>query len=122
MPSSICWILDGHTPRPVAPHEWVVWYAAADQHVRLTELHNPTAGMVCISTVFLGLDHNRSDAGPPILFESIIFDGQRNEKRIRYATWDEAVAGHQALLDDLAGNGWHELDALVKRRRPPDGE
>jgi hypothetical protein len=36
--------------------------------------------------------------GPPLVFESLVFrDGDPAECR-RYATWDDAVAGHAELL------------------------
>ena len=51
-----------------------------------------------VSTVFLGLDHSFSEEGLPILFETMIFPGKdkplREEYCDRYATYDEALAGH----------------------------
>ncbi len=50
---------------------------------------------VMVSTVFLGLDHNYTGKGGPILFETMIFGaGRLDEEQWRYRTWDEAVAGH----------------------------
>ena len=46
-----------------------------------------------VSTVFLGLDH-AFDGGTPLLFETMIFGGEHDEYQERYATWDEAEAGH----------------------------
>ena len=51
-----------------------------------------------VSTVFLGLDHNWRAYGPPILFETMVFGGEHNEKMDRYATWDEALSGHAAMV------------------------
>lgn len=51
---------------------------------------------VQVSTVFLGLDYNWSDEGPPLVFESMVFPGEREVQR--YATWDEAYDGHQELV------------------------
>lgn len=62
----------------------------ADRRVRRTEL---STGVV-ISTVFLGLDHNFLDRGPPHLFETLVFGGEHAYEMMRYATWDEAVQGH----------------------------
>jgi hypothetical protein len=62
-----------------------------------------------ISTVFLCIDHNHGD-GPPILFETMAFSGATHRNEIlgrdvreeletrRYCTWDEAVAGHEAMV------------------------
>lgn len=55
---------------------------------------------VWVSTVFLGLDHAWG-GGPPLLFETMIFEGRYSEHMWRWHTRDEAVAGHLAVLDAL---------------------
>ena len=62
--------------------------ASADRHVRLTE-----QGDVCVSTVFMGLDHNIMPSRP-IVFETMVFMGEHAGGQEQYATWDEAEAGH----------------------------
>jgi hypothetical protein len=52
-------------------------------------------GDIRVSTVFLGLDHNLYGDRPE-LFETMIFGGPHDEEQWRYATWDEAEAGHKA--------------------------
>ena len=59
---------------------------------------------VHVSTVFLGLDHNYGP-GPPLLFETMVFGGPMNDERYRYATWDEAAAGHKILTDEASIEG-----------------
>lgn len=56
-------------------------------------------GGVEVSTVFLGINHNTSDQGPPLLWESIVFsaNGTGGEQR-RYSTQDEALRGHVELV------------------------
>lgn len=54
-----------------------------------------------ISTVFLGIDHNFGE-GEPILFETLIEGGPKNDHMERYRTWDDAIAGHQRLLKELS--------------------
>jgi hypothetical protein len=54
-------------------------------------------GDVLVSTVFLGLDHNWGD-GPPVLFETMVFDGDLDQEINRYPTWDEAVKGHEEMV------------------------
>ena len=56
-----------------------------------------------VSTVFLGLDHNFSKGGPPILFETMIFGPKGEEMCKRYATWEEAEEGHAGLVMALEG-------------------
>lgn len=61
-------------------------------------------GKVCISTVFLALDHRRQDIdpGPPVLFETLVSQGDDRgvtEDVQRCCTWDEAVEQHaQAVI------------------------
>jgi len=50
-----------------------------------------------ISTVFLGIDHQFGD-GPPLVFETMVFGGPLDDEQDRYSTWDEAVAGHAAMV------------------------
>lgn len=53
-----------------------------------------------VSTVFLGLDHNFTGRGPPILFETMIFplDSRQESYCMRYVTWQEAEEGHQRAM------------------------
>jgi hypothetical protein len=54
---------------------------------------------VDISTVFLGIDHNYTLKGKPILFETMAFDENGDVLSCRrYSTWDDAKAGHLEAL------------------------
>lgn len=53
-----------------------------------------------IWTLFLGLDHNISGVGAPELFETIILGGVLDGKQFIYATWDQAIKGHQYLIKE----------------------
>lgn len=57
-----------------------------------------------VSTVWLGVNHNFSRVGPPLIFETMIF-GQIgtdvNEMCWRYATEAEAKEGHAAVVEAL---------------------
>jgi hypothetical protein len=77
---------------------WATWFEddpeARNVALTCTERYD-------VSTVFLGLDHNFTGVGPPILFETMVFPkyGDMNERACeRYATWDEAVAGHERMV------------------------
>jgi hypothetical protein len=75
---------------------WARWFETADRCVAYTEQDE-----VRVSTVFLGLDHNYRDEGPPVLFETIVFTGHDSwvdEQMERYSTWDEAVEGHRNMV------------------------
>jgi hypothetical protein len=82
-------VLVGRLAVEVDLMRWAEWFETADRHVKLTE-----QGDVRVSTVFLGLDHNFSDRGPPILFETMAFVGDDSVGQERYATWAEAEEGH----------------------------
>lgn len=68
-----------------------------------------------VSTVWLGLDHNFSGCGPPLVFETIILlegswpeaDLRRYHDMRRYATREQALAGHAEMVEKWreAGNG-----------------
>lgn len=69
--------------------EWGKWFERANRTVLRDELPNN----VRVSTVFLGLDHNFG--GPqPLLWETMIFGGPHADYQERYATREDAIAGH----------------------------
>lgn len=91
------YILKDKKPLAVTLEEWARRFCedGDDRRVARDEL----AGGVSVSTVFLGIDHNFSDVGPPVLFETMIFGGPHDEEQWRYTTWNEAVAGHQVAVE-----------------------
>jgi hypothetical protein len=54
-----------------------------------------------VSTVFVGIDYNFSDDGPPILWESLVSGGPFANQRQRYCSQPEALAGHRAIVQLL---------------------
>lgn len=90
------YILEGHTP--VACDDltsWAMQFESADRAVAKTKI-----GEVKISTVFLGLDPSFG-GGDPLLFETIVFGGELDGEQDRYSTWEEAEAGHHAMVDKV---------------------
>lgn len=83
------YILLGKTQVPVECIEWAKWFEKADRTVANTEKND-----VRVSTVFLGLDHSFGD-GPPLIFETMIFDGEHDGYQQRYSTWEDAEEGHK---------------------------
>lgn len=82
------YILVGH--QPVVCRDlltWARWFETADRQVR-----DSFQGDVRVSTVFLGLDHGWGDT--PALFETMVFINGDGGDMERYATWEEAEAGH----------------------------
>jgi hypothetical protein len=63
-----------------------------------------TIGDARVSTVFLGLDHNYSFEGPPVLWETMIFGGEHDSYQTRYTSKDDAVKGHEEALRLVRGS------------------
>ena len=61
---------------------------------------NDFIGKIQISTVFLGIDHNFGK-GKPLLFETMIFGGEKDGEQYRWHTWKEAEEGHKKILTTL---------------------
>ena len=71
--------------------EWARSMNLTNRRVAATDV-----GEYWISTVFLGIDHNYTPDGPPLLFETMVKkNGNFLDYRVRYVTWDEAVEGHK---------------------------
>ncbi len=89
------YILDGHTPIKAEDMlKWAMWFETADRIVAQTEISEA----VMVSTVFLGLDHNYTGEGPPVLFETFVFGGELEGECHRYRTWEEAEEGHERIV------------------------
>lgn len=94
---------DDHVPIPCPDTlKWGKWYETAERHVAQT-----TVGNLWVSTVFLGMDHQYGD-GPPLLYETMVFGFDEKGERdyadrecYRYSTWDDAEAGHAAVVKQL---------------------
>jgi hypothetical protein len=90
------YILEGTTPVPVDLLTWAQWFETAERHVADTWV-TPT---LRVSTVFLGLDHQYGE-GPPLVFETMVFEGGDGQECERYSTWAAAEQGHQAMVDAM---------------------
>ena len=90
------YILDGRTPVPVANVlELAMWFEVGDNR----RIASDQIGDVWVSTVFLGLDHSHGPPGSvPILFETMAFRDKEELACERYASYEEAEAGHTAML------------------------
>jgi hypothetical protein len=58
-----------------------------------------------VSTGFLGLDHNHTLSGPPVLWETMIFGGAHDSWQARYTSKLDAIVGHHAVLAWVQGHG-----------------
>jgi hypothetical protein len=106
---------DAHTPVPIEDTlTWAQWFENDDKRrVASTSINGWN-----VSTVFLGLDHSHGFSARPILFETLIFSETRKVKAMgkmfrksmenygrRYATWDEALAGHEEAVKMIREGG-----------------
>ena len=86
------YILDGHDAVPCDLYSLgAMMNDPKTQRVALT-----TIGESLVSTVFLGLDHSFG-VGPPILFETMVFDGPLDQEQDRCTTWEQAEAMHAEM-------------------------
>ncbi len=58
-----------------------------------------------VSTVWLGLDHNFGRVGPPLIFETMMFDWTTEDRQVdfqwRYHSLEQAQAGHANAVKSL---------------------
>ena len=74
---------------------WAKWFEDSRNERQIAK---DSIGAALVSTVFLGLDHSFGGA-TPILWETMIFGGPHDGHQERYATRDEALAGHQKAVE-----------------------
>lgn len=79
--------------------KWSTWFS----NINNRRVALDTVGPIEVSTVFLGMDNNWGH-GPPALFETMLFGaciGDLGDVQFRYATWEEAEAGHKSIVQQL---------------------
>ena len=98
------YILD-ENGNPVIEHDyqiWSYWMENNNRHLALDEI-----GDVKVSTVFLGIDHSWSrsftvklyyEYENPILWETMIFGGERDGYQNRFCSKESALEGHAYAL------------------------
>lgn len=120
--------------RPISMREWGrrleddSWKAVK----RSKQVRQDFVGRYRVSTVWLGLDHSHGLGGPPLIFETMVFERRRArgifglyhpdvfDIQWRYATEEEALRGHYAVrklvrLAMHALNGPRPLPVRVRR-------
>lgn len=91
------WILVDKQPVKATLMEWGRW-CELDPNESGRRIEATVIGDARVSTVFLGIDHNWRDSGPPILFETMIFGGEHDEYQDRCCTYDEAKVMHTKAI------------------------
>jgi hypothetical protein len=83
--------------------EWGKWFATHSRTVN-RDMYFDNDIVVTVSTVFLGIDHSAGTSRTPILFETMVFDGEHDGYRVRYHTWEEAETGHRKVCEMIEHN------------------
>jgi hypothetical protein len=96
------YILDEHgEPQPMTDVLlWGLWFERASRDGSRIVQQDYVEGcdQVGVSTVFLGLDHNFTATGPPVLWESLVFGTALDGEQRRYTSKAAAIRGHQNLI------------------------
>ena len=95
--SGLLYILENQVPVPTDNLlQWGQWMKDPNnKQVASTEIDE-----LRVTTIFLGVD-NQLNEGQPFLFETLVFKGEQLdwEYGARYRTWEEAKAGHDAIVE-----------------------
>ncbi len=95
---SFYYILDDEgEPVAVDVLAWADWMAGPEHADRIVLQAQPTR-TTRVSTVFMGLDHDWSGRGLPVLWETMIFGGPFDGYQRRYTSRLDALRGHAAAL------------------------
>ena len=85
------YILENKKIKEVLIDEWVKWVKNPENRI----IKHDECDKILVSTVFLGIDHNWSGKGEPVLFETMIFGGKYNNYQERYTSYEDAIKGHK---------------------------
>lgn len=102
---SLYYDMDGN---PVTIQEWSVIFEDHDARKVGDDTIEDGAEDVRVSTVLLGLDHSWGK-GPPLIFETMIFGGPHDNFCTRYATKQQALDGHEAVVLALEAGNFNEI-------------
>ncbi len=87
-------ILDNRKVVPADLETWARWF---EQGPSLRRVAHDTINGARISTVFLGIDHGFG--GRPLLFETMVFEGELDGVCERCETYEQAEAMHAEVCE-----------------------
>ena len=90
--------------------KWAAWFETHDRTVAVDDI----TSKIYVSTVFIGIDHNFSGKGLPILWESMIFNGALNGYTERYSSKKAALAGHERVVKIAKGE--HDKPKIISAK------
>ena len=106
---------------PATALEMAEWRENNHNIVRRTIFTDKSGEDCTLSTVFLCIDHGFHDNQEPLVFETMLFkasSGWEEKFCHRYSTWDQALTGHNQLIDVLIKKGLITINKTIF----PDGE
>lgn len=71
---------------------WAQWFEKANRTLARYDAKN-----AFVSTVFLGIDHRFYGEGDPIVFETMVFGSNLNQRQWRYDSYERAMKGHRQV-------------------------
>ncbi len=92
------YILKERQAVPASFCKWAIWF---QENVESRIVAKTRIGTAEVSTVFMGLDHNFVGNGPPMIFETMVFNGSMDGECTRYSSWEQAERGHQMTIEQL---------------------
>jgi hypothetical protein len=104
---------------PVSTERWIDLFEHTERHVGETFIKREI-GWFRVSTIWLGLDHNWLGVGPPIIFESMVFDieGEQAGPMFRYSSLKAALWGHKSLVKILRRSKLNHKQVIHKGGKP----
>ncbi len=88
------WRLSHTGPVPCSAEEWEKHNADMSRRIG----HDVIA-RVMISTIFMGINTQADEDGPPLLYETLIFDPATGRREESYATATQAREGHRRWVE-----------------------
>lgn len=109
--------------RPITMERWVAAFEG-ERHIGNSVLRI-RGNWYRVSTVWLGLNHNWNPSGPPLIYETMIFEepGRSDVAMWRYSTGEQAIRGHMRAVRWLKRNVREEPrhPQLIHKGRKPVG-
>ena len=91
--------------RKIVPATLMVWARWMERNRQEKVVEQTRLAGFMVSTVFLGMDHGFNPEGPPVLWESMVFDVQENGDWVSSSEWD---------MDRCAGS-WEQAQEMHVR-------
>lgn len=108
------YVLRGREAIPAPMETWARDFEKTERRIK-----QEYVGRFWISTVFLGLDHQWKDGGPPLIYETMVFaHSWEEEETHRYSTYDQALSGHVKIVKRLGKTvpWWEKVYFWIRRK------